>query len=310
MKVDGVRGSVTQYLIGTGGWAYFNVPNKLKTYSQIFNFTEVNYTFYEYPETRRVEAWRKTVPKDFTFSVRCHQDLTHRISLKPVEEAYRVFDQMISYCRILDAPFLILETPASYLLNDERLKEAREFFSTIDSKGVRLVWEVRAPNTAELTRLMQEFSIVHCVDLSRERPSFDSDVVYTRLFGRGKHNIYQFTDEELIEIDNKAIESRPKIAAMSYHGLKMNSDAIRFSQYKSNGIFPSVTSFTGADSAKQAMSEDAKFPSSRAELIEHQGWKVIDLTLDKRVHLSELLLKIPDKTYSNLNEVVEVLKVG
>lgn len=299
---------MTQYLVGTGGWAYFNVPNKLKSYSQIFNFTEVNYTFYEYPEIRRVETWRRTVPKDFVFSVRCHQDLTHRVGLKPIEEAYQIFDRMASYCRILDAPFLVLETPATYILDEDRLREAREFFSTIDSKGVRLVWEVRAPNTAELARLMQEFRIVHCVDLSREKPSFDSDVVYTRLFGKGKHNIYQFTDEELVEIDNRAIESRPKIAAMSYHGLRMNTDAIRFSQYKRTGTFPPVTSFTGTDSARQVMSEDTQFPSSKAELIEHQGWKVIDLTSGKRVHLSELLSKIPNKTYSSLSEVIEGLK--
>ena len=307
--MDGVRGSVTQYLVGTGGWAYFNVPNKLKSYSQIFNFTEVNYTFYEYPETGRVEAWRRTVPKDFVFSVRCHQDLTHRIGLKPVEEAYRVFDQMVSYCRILDAPFLVLETPASYVLDEERLKEAREFFSTIGQKGVRVVWEVRSPITTELTRLMQDLSIVHCVDLSREKPSFNSDVVYARLFGKGKHNIYQFTDEELVEINNRAAESKPKIAAMSYHGLRMNTDAIRFNQYKSTGTFPPVTSFTGADSARQVMSEDAQFPSSKAKLVEHQGWKVIDLRPDKRVHLSELLSKIPDKKYSDLDEVIKTLRV-
>jgi uncharacterized protein YecE (DUF72 family) len=301
---------VTEYLIGTGGWAYFNVPNKLRTYSQIFNFTEVNNTFYVYPETRRVETWRRTVPKDFVFSVRCNQDLTHRIGLKPVEEAYQVFDRMVSYCRILDASFLLLETPATYVLDENRLKEAREFLSTIDSKGVRLVWEARAPNTAELARLMQEFRIVHCVDLSRERPSFDSDVVYSRLFGKGKHNIYQFTDEELVEIGDRAKESKSKIVAMSYHGLRMNTDAVRFSQFKSTGTFPPVTSFTGVDSAKQVMSEDAQFPSSKTELIEHQGWKVVDLTSDKRVHLSGLLSKIPDKTYSNLSEVIEALKVG
>jgi uncharacterized protein YecE (DUF72 family) len=300
---------LTQYLVGTGGWAYFNVPNKLKTYSQIFNFTEVNYTFYEYPEARRVKAWRRTVPKDFVFSVRCHQDLTHRIGLKPVEEAYRVFDRMVSYCRILDAPFLVLETPASCVLDEERLKEAREFFSTIGSKGVRLIWEVRAPNTPELKRFMQEFSVVHCVDLSREKPSFSSDVVYTRLFGKGKHNIYQFTDEEMVEIDSKVAELKPKIAAMSYHGLRMNTDAIRFSQYKSTGTFPPVTSFTGADSARQVMSKDAQFPSSKAKLVEHQGWKVIDLTSNKRVHLSELLSKIPDKTYNSLNDVIKTLRV-
>jgi hypothetical protein len=195
------------------------------------------------------------------------------------------------------------------LWDEGKLKEAREFLSTIEPKDVRLVWEARSPSMTESMQLMQEFSIVHCVDLSREKPSFDSDVIYTRLFGKGKHNIYQFTDEELIEIDDRIEEFKPKIVAMSYHGLRMNTDAARFKQYRGTGAFLPVTSFTGVDSARQVMSEDARFPSSKAELIEHQGWKVIDLTSSKRVHLSELLSQIPDKTYSDLDEVIRTMRV-
>jgi hypothetical protein len=54
--------------------------------------------------------------------------------------------------------------------------------------------------------------------------------------------------------------------------------------------------------------EDAPFPLSKSELIENQGWKVIDLTLDKRVHLAELLANIPDKTYNSVDEVAEALE--
>jgi hypothetical protein len=43
-------------------------------------------------------------------------------------------------------------------------------------------------------------------------------------------------------------------------------------------------------------------------LIDHQGWKVVDLTLDKRVHLSELLSKIPEKTYCDVAEVTQALE--
>jgi hypothetical protein len=57
------------------------------------------------------------------------------------------------------------------------------------------------------------------------------------------------------------------------------------------------------------MSEDAQFPSSKAELIEDQGWKVIDLAPSKRVHLADLLSKIPDRKYYDLDEVVSVLEV-
>ena len=150
---------LTDYLIGTGGWAYFKVPGKpsLKAYSEVFNFVEVNQTFYEYPNMRVVEGWRRTVPDEFTFSVRCHQHLTHKIGLKPVDEAYYVFSQMVAYCGVLDAPFLVLETPARCVFGQEEVDRARDFFSSVNLRGVRLVWEVRAPRTRAVVDLMQEF---------------------------------------------------------------------------------------------------------------------------------------------------------
>ena len=300
---------MADYLVGTGGWAYFKVPHKpsLKAYSEAFNFVEVNHTFYEYPDVRRVERWRRTVPEEFTFAVRCHQDLTHRIGLKPVDEAYYVLSRMVAYCEVLDAPFLVLETPASYVLNQEEVDRARDLFSSSSLRGVRPVWEVRAPLTPAVLNLMQDLNVVHCVDLSKGKPSFDSDVVYSRLFGKGKHNLYQFTDEELVEIDKNA-QSSHRVIALSYHGARMHTDAARFMQYKKTGKFMPVTSCTGVDSARAVLSEDAVFPSSKSDLVEHQGWKVVDLTADKRVHLSEILSNIPEKTYNDVDEVAKELK--
>jgi len=301
---------LTDYLIGTGGWAYFKVSNKpsLKAYSEAFNFVEVNYTFYEYPDTRMVERWRRRVPADFTFSVRCHQDLTHRIGLKPVDEAYYVLSRMVTYCGILDAPFLVLETPARYGMNQDAVDRARDFLSSANLRGVRLVWEVRAPVTSAVVDLMSDFNAIQCVDLSRETPSVESDIVYSRLFGKGKHNIWQFTDDELLTVDKEIESISPRIVALSYHGVRMNSDAARYMQYKKTGKFLPVTSFTGVDSTRAVLAEDAQFPMSKSDLIEKQGWKVVDLTLGKRVHLSELLLKIPERTYNGIDEVAEALE--
>jgi len=301
-----------KYLVGTGGWAYFKVPNRssLKAYSEVFNFVEVNYTFYEYPDVRLVEGWRKTVPSDFTFSVRCHQDLTHKIGLKPVDEAYGVLGQMVTYCRLLDSPFLVLETPASYVMDESAVGSARDFFASASLHGVRLVWEIRAPVTEQAVDLMKNYNIIHCLDISKVKPVDWSDVGYSRLFGKGQHNIYQFTDNELLEINRNASESKAKVVILSYHGARMNTDALRFKQYKENGSFLPVTAYTGLDSARAVLSEDAFFPSSKQSLISDQGWKVVDLTAEKRVHLSELLSKIPEKTYYSLGEVLGSLKVN
>jgi hypothetical protein len=40
----------------------------------------------------------------------------------------------------------------------------------------------------------------------------------------------------------------------------------------------------------------------------NQGWKVIDLSADKRVHLSDVLNKIPEGTYRSLNQVTTALE--
>ena len=300
---------MTEYLIGTGGWSYFQARTKpvLKAYSEHFNFTEVNYTFYKYPSIRMAERWRRTVPHDFTFTVRCHQDLTHRYKLKPVNEAFAAASRIIGICRVLEAPFLHLLTPASYVFDDANTGQARDFFSSLNLKGVRLAWEARAPVTVELGNLMRDFNIVHSVDLSKDEPVWKSDVVYTRLFGKGEHNIYQFTDEELVDIDRKVLKAEARVAIVAYHGIRMNTDALRFKAYKDSGKFIPITAFTGIDSAKTVLQEDARFPSTKAELVKRQGWKVIDLTVDKRVHMSELLSKLPERVYSNVEEVIEEL---
>ena len=298
---------MTDYLVGTGGWAYFNVPNKsqLKTYSEIFNFVEVNYTFYEYPTVQTVEQWRRTVPKDFTFSVRCHQDLTHKIGLKPLDIAYEIFYKMKQYAEILQTPYLVLETPSAYAIDNA----TRGFLSTLNLKGLRLVWEYRANVTQSVIDLMQDFNIINCIDLSKQKPIYNSDVTYSRLFGKGQHNIYQFTNDELVEIQQKAEDTNSKQVILAYHGLRMNSDALRFQQHLTTGKFWPATSAVGVDSAKAVLAEDAIFPSSKRELIKKQGWKVIDVRQGETAHLSEFLSSVPDKKYSSLDEVVKELEV-
>ena len=72
---------MTEFLVGTGGWAYFKIPkvDSLEAYSKVFNFVEINSTFYQVPKIQRVKSWRKTVPMNFEFSVRCNGLITHEM---------------------------------------------------------------------------------------------------------------------------------------------------------------------------------------------------------------------------------------
>ncbi len=305
---------MTRYLIGTGGWAYFQVPGEhpLKAYTRAFDFVEVNSTFYETPDLHMVGSWRRLAPPNFEFSVRCSKLLTHRYKFKAISEAYEVLKRMISICKILDAEILHMQTPPSFKPTKTNAKLMRNFFSTADLKSVRVSLEIRGARqtlTPDFIKMMRDLNMIHCVDFSKnEEPSFKSDIKYSRLFGKGRHNIYQPTDDELTKIDEKASKGEHRKVVISFHFTKMYKDAARFKIYKKTGKFPMVTKSTGLNSLMEVLQEDAKFPSSKGELIRHQGWKLIDFTEEKRVHASQILQNLPEKTYNSVKEVVETLE--
>ena len=106
------------------------------------------------------------------------------------------------------------------------------------------------------------------------------------------------------------MKSEAKTVALSYHGVRMYTDAIRFAQFKKNGEFLPVTQFTGVASAIAVLAEDAKFPATKQQLVEDKGWKVFDAAVDKRLHLSDWLNRIPDQTYCDVDEVAKALEAA
>jgi len=95
---------------------------------------------------------------------------------------------------------------------------------------------------------------------------------------------------------------------MSFHFVKMYKDAARMKIYKQTGKFPKVTGSTGIASLEEILSEDAKFPATKQELVQNQGWKLFDYTPTERIHASRFLEKLPDRIYAGIDDVKEKLK--
>ena len=177
-------------------------------------------------------------------------------------------------------------------------------------------WYVRPPlimpteqNQNRIQKVLQDLNIIHSIDLLKgQKPAYRSDILYARLFGKGYHNIYQPLDSELEEVYRVSSRGNFEKAAITMHSNRMFKDAARLKLYKETGDFQMVTKSTGVNSLAEVLREDAKFPSTKRELILHQGWKVIDLTEKDRVHASSLLSKLPDKTYNDINEIVQTLE--
>jgi len=305
-----------EYLIGTGGWAYFKIPglHSLVAYSKAFNFVEINSTFYQTPPSKEVETWRRLVPSDFQFTVRAHKTITHRCKLQPTQEALETFEKMKQICTILSADTLHLQIPLSTILAQNSTDKFRDFLSSLDLGKLRLALETRGiPSSkmpSELVNTMQDYNMIHCVDLSKgEMPAYESDTLYSRLFGKGHHNVYQPTDEELRQIDKKALSGKFEKIILSFHFVRMYKDAARLKMYKQTGKFPAITRSTGLSSLEEVLKEDAKFPATKQELVHDQGWKLLDLTADERMYARNFLRKLPERTYNNIREVIDALHI-
>ncbi len=300
---------MSKVYIAAGGWAYFNIPgmDSLTAYAKTFDFVEVNSTFYTNPSIEMVRSWRRRVPEDFMFSVRCHKDLTHKYLLSPCKESHEILTRSIRICSELRAEILHIQTPPSFN-PDEKLKDIIDLFSSINFGATKLAWEIRGRMRQGTIELMRDLGIIHCTDISREMPSVDSDILYTRLFGKGEHNLYQFDDAELLDVDKKISDKNLEKAYLTFHGARMYTDAARLKVYQKSCTFPNVTKTTGLASLKSVPEEDSKFPATRGELIEKQGWKVFDLSDTEHLHARVLLEKLPDRKYGNIEELIGALK--
>ena len=253
-------------LVGAGGWGYFT--GGLESYARGFRFVEVNASFYRpVPETY-ARRWRSRVPADFVFALKASQVVTHADRLHATARGRTALAHDLRIAGILRAPFVILETPASLGFEKEEVSGLRELASMVPG-GSRLGLEARAfrrgPLPHELERAMADGRVLDVVDLSQTKPRLADSDVYTRLFGPGPSNVYQFDDPEMREVDRSSGDAIR--TAFTFHGVRMYQDAARFLTFKRTGAFPAATDRRGLASLEEVLGQDARFPASRDELV-------------------------------------------
>ena len=309
-----------QIYIGCGGWQYFKSSgDPLINYSRVFNFVEVNTTFYQIPNKKTCKSWKDKVKNnhDFIFSVKCNQDLTHKYKLKPIEASFDLFNKMKNICESLNSSILVFQTPKDLQLKLKTINEIDNFFSVIDTKELQFVWELRGNEwkkndiLSKVENLLEKYNITHCVDYSKESPIYNnSELGYTRIFGLGAGNKYQFDDSEIEQLNLKFNQStqQNKRVIVSFHTQRMVHDAARAKEYNETGNLIGVSGKTGIKSFLDALNEYEKYPISKNELIMDHGWKIYDQTNDSRQRMSKILMKIDNKNYNNRTELIKELK--
>lgn len=301
---------MSQLLIGAGGWAYFQVPgtSSLEAYSQAFDFVELNSSYYELPAISSASDWRKRVPPDFSFSVRSPRSIVDHYGLNLLPGARGLLDRLEEVCMRLEAVVMtILISASSPIKENELATRLGDFLGTFNVGATAVAVEFRSLQPSEeVFDIMKESGAIDCVDLSSSKPRYEGKVLYSRLFGKGEGNIYEFDDGELKEIAKKASAPKFEKSILAFHGVRMYRDAGRVKSFIEKGYFPKITSGVGADSIREVLSEDARFPTTKTGLLKDQGWKVFQDTGEVR-KISTVLEKLPDGKFNSLDDLMAEL---
>ncbi len=287
-------------------------PTSTKSYYNAFRLVELNVTFYRYPRISTVEGWRRKAPEAFEFTIKAHQDLSHKFKLKAEGPCFEAFERMKAICKALRANVLLIQTPASF--KPDELRKAKEFFENVNREGLIVAWETRGsawdlPDVRkELINVLSEVNVVHVTDPLRAAPAYVNDIAYFRLHGLGDSMYrYQYVDEELKRVYDIVKRLNVEEAYILFNNLSMFNDALRLLRYLEVGSFPSVTGALGMKSVEIVI-KSVRYPASKEDLIKKVGWKLAELEGGEQVRLSKLLKAIPSKIYGSVDEVLKEVR--
>ena len=185
-----------EYYLGCSGWNYDewkgrfypeDLENKywLSYYSQIFNFVEIESTFYKIPSKLTAHTWKIETPDDFKLTVKFPKIITHSIRLSDLRQNIQKFYKVMRPLEKKILSFLIQLPPWLDML------DGINFLNSLDillDKSFRYAIEVRHPswfNDVSYNYLKRhDYCLVWSQhDKLATPPIITSDFVYMRLIG-------------------------------------------------------------------------------------------------------------------------------
>jgi uncharacterized protein YecE (DUF72 family) len=221
-------------------------PINKKEYFKKFSLVEIQSTFYEIPaKIETVKKWREEAPKDFEFTLKAFQVITHdsksptykRLKrkfgnpknygfFKNTKEVFDAWEMTREVAKVLDSKIVVFQCSSSFKPEKENIENFRNFFKKIREKNFIFAWEPRGNWSEDLIKeLCKELNLVHCVDPFKQKPVFGK-INYFRLHGRDGYNLrYKYTSEDLKAL-LKFCDKKENYVL--FNNLSMKEDALKF----------------------------------------------------------------------------------
>lgn len=223
-------------------------PVSQSRYVEKFSVVELQQTFYQPPEVRTAQKWRKEMPPSFEFTLKAWQLITHPPcsptykklkqpipkgkescfgNFRPTDEVMAAWQKTKEIAHLIQARIIIFQSPASFKPTLENKKNMRCFFRQIERNSFLFGWEARGQWTPkEIQEICQELDLIDVVDPFVRLP-VTKGLKYFRLHGLGGYR-YRYTDEDLKKLIDW-IRENSEIYVM-FNNVYMFEDALRFKE--------------------------------------------------------------------------------
>lgn len=193
---------------------------KRSDYFKNFEVVEIQQTFYKLPKIETAEKWRNEAPKNFEYTMKAWQLITHEASsptyrkagikiegneknygfFRATKEVFEAWEKCEEFAKALKARIIVFQCPPSFNESKENVENIKQFFSSISSNFI-YAWEPRGKwKDDTIIKICKELNLIHCVDPFK-RESLYGDIKYYRLHGIGGYN-YDYSKEELQKLAN------------------------------------------------------------------------------------------------------------
>lgn len=233
-----------EVLVGCCGFA-----GSMKKYFQTFSIVEVQQTFYKIPQLKTLQKWREQAPKDFRFTIKCFQGVTHTVDsptwrrfgkmpqnsqnygfLKSTKEVQNSWNQTLDAAKALDAEVIVVQTPPSFEDDRENLANAEKFFSIVKQEK-QVAFEPRGWKDDNISSICKKFNLIHCIDPFAANPLWSSKTAYLRLHGSppGRRMYsYKYTQQDLLRLKNFVESMEADRIYVIFNNISMFEDAQSF----------------------------------------------------------------------------------
>lgn len=208
--------SLAKLIFGCSGWFYQEWVgpfyerasiSKLPAYARIFNTSEINTTFYNYPRKNTVLGWLRKSPEDFIFSAKIPGQITHDKKLN-VEKG--VEEDLCSFLELMDPlaeggkiGCYLIQLPPRITFNQDKVEA---FYALLPTDKYKFAVEFRNKKwlSEKSFNLLEKYNLAYTIV---DEPLLPPDVkitanfAYIRWHGRGDKPWYDYhyTEEELKE---------------------------------------------------------------------------------------------------------------